>query len=74
MEDKYKVRSSTFLGQTDYGYKYEIVFNKSIEYTDRFKGIEDGLDDYVKKERIKAFKESIPNVWHQFKNLFSLFR
>ena len=29
---------------------YEITFNKSLEHTDRFKGIEDGLNAYRKNE------------------------
>lgn len=53
--NEYKVRSHTFLGTSVYngeviGYTYEITFNKSLEHTGRFKGIEDGLNDYCKKE------------------------
>lgn len=54
-EDKYEVRSHTFKGAEEFngkvlGYTYEITFNKSLEHTGRIKGIEDGLNNYVKKE------------------------
>jgi len=51
----YKVRSHTFKGAHSlngkiYGYTYEITFNKSLEHTGRMRGIEKGLDEYVRKE------------------------
>jgi FPC/CPF motif-containing protein YcgG len=70
-EEKYSVRSSTFMGTNEYsgkiiGYTYEITFNKSLEHTGRFKGIEDGLNDYVKKEKRTNFYTSLVMVWHSF--------
>jgi len=57
MEKKegYKVISHMFKGTSEYngkilGYTYEITFNKSLEHTGRFSGIEDGLNTYCKKE------------------------
>jgi hypothetical protein len=46
-EEGYKVRSHMFKGTSEYdgkilGYTYEITFNKSLEHTGRFSGIEDG--------------------------------
>lgn len=73
MESKgYKVRSHTFMGATEYsdgnwGYKYEITFNKSLQHTGRFSGIEKGLDDYVKNETRDQFVGSFRNVWDSFR-------
>jgi len=65
-EDKYEVRSHTFKGAEEFngkvlGYTYEITFNKSLEHTGRIKGIEDGLNNYVKKERslIEVLKDAL---------------
>lgn len=68
--EKYKVLSSTFKGQTEGRYTYEIVFNQSLQHTGRFKGIEDGLNEYAKKENRQNFIESLQDVWHTFKKLF----
>lgn len=47
-------------------YTYEITFNKSLEHTGRFTGIEDGLNAYVKNENKQQFKSSFGNVWRSF--------
>lgn len=58
-EDKeYCVIMSKFKGYSEDGSAtYEITFNKSLEHTGRFKGIEDGLNGYVKKESKKMLGE-----------------
>jgi len=63
-----------FKGTNEYkgeviGYTYEITFNKSLEHTGRFKGIEDGLNAYVKKERRTNVIDSLKNVWYSLKEL-----
>ncbi len=68
---KYSVRSHKFLGTNEYsgkiiGYTYEITFNKSLEHTGRFTGIEDGLNNYVKKEKRTNFYQSLVTVWRSF--------
>ena len=51
-EEKYSVVMHKFIGCSETGLAtYEITFNKSLEHTGRFKGIEDGLNAYCKKER-----------------------
>ena len=64
-EDGYKILSSTFKGG-GLGYTYELTFNKSLEHTGRFKGIEDGLDAYVKKELSQNLTDSVIGVWTAF--------
>ena len=50
-EDLYSVIMHKFIGYGENGSAtYEITFNKSLEHTGRIKGIEDGLNDYCKKE------------------------
>lgn len=68
-EEPYSVTSSKFLGVSEYegkilGYKYEITFNKSLEHTGRFIGIEDGLNAYVKKERRTDIGDSLKGFWY----------
>ncbi len=74
-EDKYKVESHTFKGVEEFngkviGYTYEITFNKSLEHTGRIKGIEDGLNNYVKKERslIEVIKDTLRNFVDWIRN------
>jgi hypothetical protein len=68
-EQKYQVVSSTFVGTCEnkdgevYGYKYELVFNKSLGHTGRFQGIEKGLDDYCRKEPRQAVIDSFKSFW-----------
>lgn len=68
-EEKYRVTSSTFNGTSEYegkiiGYKYEITFNKSLEHTGRFTGIEDGLNAYCKKERRTDVGDNFKRLWY----------
>lgn len=68
-EEPYRVTASMFNGTSEYdgkilGYKYEITFNKSLEHTGRFKGIEDGLNAYVKKERRTDIGDSLKRLWY----------
>jgi hypothetical protein len=74
-EDKYEVESHTFKGPEEFngkviGYTYEITFNKSLEHTGRIKGIEDGLNNYVKKERslIEVIKDALRNFVDWIRN------
>lgn len=67
-EEKYRVVMHKFIGYNETGSAtYEITFNKSLEHTGRFSGIEDGLNSYVENERKEDFKRSIQNVWKSFK-------
>lgn len=52
-EKEYKVEMTKFIGYNEKtgSATYEITFNKSLEHTGRFSGIEDGLNAYCKKER-----------------------
>jgi|JI10StandDraft_1071094.scaffolds.fasta_scaffold52309_3 hypothetical protein len=68
-EEKYRVRSHMFKGSEVYaenneGYIYEITFNKSIGHTGRFKGIEDGLNEYCRKERKRNIKNNFKNLYY----------
>lgn len=51
MEKKYSVVASRFIGKLGEGdneiFTYEITFNRSLEHTGKFKGIEDGLNSYA---------------------------
>ena len=51
MEKKYSVVASKFIGRLGEGdneiFTYEITFNRSLEHTGKFKGIEDGLNSYA---------------------------
>jgi hypothetical protein len=50
----YKVLMTKFIcDYPDGSATYEITFNKSLEHTGRFDGIERGLDSYVKREKIE---------------------
>ena len=68
-KEGYKVRSHRFKGTSEYdgkilGYTYEITFNKSLEHTGRFKGIEDGLNAYCKKELRTNIADSLKVFWY----------
>ena len=68
-EEGYKVRSHMFKGTSEYngeilGYTYEITFNKSLEHTGRFIGIEDGLNAYCKKERRTDITDNFKRLWY----------
>ena len=69
--NKYKIVSSKFIGFHDYvngsgSYTYEISFNKSLEHTGKFTGIENGLNRY---DRIEPWKE----IWTSLKRVVNLF-
>lgn len=68
--EKYIIYSHKFIGSIkddEYeSYTYEITFNKSLEHTGRFTGIEEGLNNYVKNETKQEFKNSFGNVWRSF--------
>ena len=71
-EEPYRVTSSIFKGASEYngrilGYTYEITFNKSLEHTGRFKGIEDGLNAYCKKERRTDIGDNFKRLWYSLK-------
>lgn len=68
--EPYRVCSSKFIGRNEFegyeSYTYELTFNKSLEHTGRFTGIEEGLNAYVKREAKEDFKNSFVNVWRSF--------
>ena len=67
-KEKYRVVMHKFIRYSETGSAtYEITFNKSLEHTGMFRGIEDGLNTYVENERKQDFIKSIPNVYHFFK-------
>ena len=62
-----------FMGSDELGSTYQIKFNKSLEHTGRYKGIEDGLNEYVRKETKREFKDSLINVWYRFVDFLKLY-
>lgn len=70
----YKVNSFMFKGTDEidgevFGYTYEITFNKSLGHTGRFKGIEDGLNAYCKKEKRTDIFDNFKQLWYSVKQL-----
>lgn len=65
-EEKYRVVMHKFIGYNEKtgAATYEITFNKSLEHTGRFCGIEDGLNAYCKKERRDNIIDNIRNLWY----------
>jgi hypothetical protein len=64
-ESKYRVVAHKFIGYDGDGEAtYEIRFNKSLEHTGRFKGIEDGLNSYYKKEISSDVVDGFKNLWY----------
>jgi hypothetical protein len=59
----YKIRSHMFKGSNEFGYTYEITFNKSLEHTGRMQGIERGLDAYVKQELKEELTNTPARTW-----------
>lgn len=54
----YKVLSHKFKGKDGSGrYVYEITLNQSLVHTGRHKGIEQGLDEYRRKEILDREEE-----------------
>ena len=71
-EKQYRVVSSKFNGFTEGGlYTYEITFNKSLGHIGRFKGIEDGLNSYCKKELRTDIIDNVKRLWHSLIMLIS---
>lgn len=77
--EKYRITSTKFIGYNAYGdgsgsYTYEISFNRSLEHTGKYKGIEDGLNKYDKIEPWKEAWKSLTTVFRYirigFKRLF----
>jgi len=54
----FKIVATTFLGESNGNYTYEIVFNQSMVHTGRFTGIEKGLDKY-REDELKEHEENI---------------
>jgi hypothetical protein len=66
-EEKYSIVASTFLGSDKNGlHKYEITFNKSLQHIGRFKGMEDGLNAYCRKERRTDVADNFKRLWRSF--------
>lgn len=62
---KYRVVMHKFIGYSETGSAtYEITFNKSLEHTGRFSGIEDGLNAYCKKERRTDITDNFKRLWY----------
>lgn len=75
-EKEFRVVSHTFMGAEEYegvvyGYRYEITFNRSLQHTGRFRGIENGLNAYVKQERRNAVKNAFKTLWWAFVQLIN---
>lgn len=49
------------------GYTYEITFNKSLEHTGRYSGMERGLNEYVKRERRTNVSDNFKRLWYSIK-------
>ena len=66
----YRVSMHRFIGhsKSEYGesYTYEISFNRSLVHTGRFKGIEDGLNEYERKEKKQNVLDAFKNAWYSF--------
>jgi hypothetical protein len=61
---KYEVVMHKFLGYSENGAAtYEITFNRSLEHTGRFRGIEDGLNAYCKNENKANVIISFKRLW-----------
>ena len=73
MKEPYIVLSSKFLGAENGLYTYEITFNRSLEHTGKFSGIEKGLNDYTKNEYKEEISQNFLGFFRNIKNyLFSL--
>lgn len=67
MNKEYRVIMSKFIGYDDSGAAtYEITFNKSIGHTGRFIGIEDGLNNYCKKELRTDIVDNFKRLFYSF--------
>lgn len=73
MKEPYRVTATKFIG---YGYNgsatYEITFNKSLEHTGRFTGIERGLNAYVSREKYAYVLDSFKQLLYSVIGLFRL--
>jgi hypothetical protein len=56
--EPFKIVATTFLGENNGNYTYEIVFNQSMVHTGRFTGIENGLNKY-REDEMKEHEEKI---------------
>ena len=64
-DKEYRVVMHKFIGYSETGSAtYEITFNKSLEHTGRFSGIEDGLNAYCKKERRTDITDNFKRLWY----------
>lgn len=65
-EKEYRVVMHKFIGYNEQtgSATYEITFNKSLEHTGRFIGIENGLNAYCKKERRTDILDSVKHLFH----------
>lgn len=53
----YSIQMTKFIEKWRDGYVYEITFNRSLEHTHRYQGIEKGLDMYEKYENSTGLKK-----------------
>ena len=64
-DKEYRIVMCRFIGYSETGAAtYEITFNKSLEHTGRFIGIENGLNAYCKKERRTDITDSFKSLWY----------
>ena len=64
-DKEYRVVMHKFIGYSETGSAtYEITFNKSLEHTGRFSGIENGLNAYCKKERRTDITDNFKRLWY----------
>jgi hypothetical protein len=62
---EYRVVTHKFIDYSETGSAtYEITFNKPLEHTGMFKGIEDGLNAYCKKERRTDITDNLKRLWY----------
>jgi hypothetical protein len=70
---EYIVVMHKFIGYSPSGSAtYEITFNKSLEHTGRFNGIEDGLNAYCKKERKTGIIDRLKGLCNSIKRFLEL--
>ena len=68
--EKYRLTSSIFKGSNEFGFTYELTFNKSLQHTGKFSAIEKGLNNYDKMEPLRCFYGGLKQIGYALKMLF----